>query len=141
MNERALANKLRISIIEHISAVDLPAFLFEQIDQWLLELNYFKLSNLHMNLDTYITYLEEIQAAYINFIKTHNPLQEQQLAKNRYEPFMTNSLYDVWYECNFSRRELIKIESLFSVNCILRMKEFVNRRILKKKAIQKELTK
>jgi hypothetical protein len=48
---------------------------------------------------------------------------------------MTDSLYSQAYECNFSWRELIKIESMFSVNCILRMKEFVNRRILKKKAI------
>jgi hydroxypyruvate isomerase len=102
MNERALANRLRIAIIDKISEVDLPGFLFEQIDQSLLELNYFKLSNLHTNLDTYLTYLEEIQTAYINFIKTHNPLQTQALPKSKYEPFMTDSLYSQAYECNFS---------------------------------------
>jgi len=136
MNERTLANKLRIAIIDKIADVDLPGFLFEQIDQGLLELNYFKLSNLHTNLDTYLTYLDEIQSAYINFIKTHNPLQTQALPKNKYEPFMTDSLYSQAYECNFSKRDLINIESMFSVNCILRMKEFVNRRILKKKALK-----
>ncbi len=141
MNERALANKIRIAMIEHIAEVDLPGFLFEQIDQSLLELNYFKLSNLHANLDTYLTYLQEIQEAYVSFIKTHNPLQEPALAEKRYTAFMTDSMHTQGYECNFSARELIKIESLFSVNCILRMKEFVNRRTLKKKSLRSIKTK
>ena len=93
MNERALANKIRIAIVEKIADVDLPAFLFEQIDQSLIELNYFKVSNLHNNVDTYLTYLEEIQSAYVDFIKRHNPLQEQALAPERYEAYMTDGLY------------------------------------------------
>lgn len=94
MNERALANKLRIAIVETIAEVDLPAFLFEQIDQSLMELNYFKLSNLHNNLDTYLTYLEEIQSAYIDFIKRHNPIVDKApLVGEKYEAYMTDGLY------------------------------------------------
>lgn len=133
MNERALANRLRIAIIEDIVKIDLPAFLFEQIDKNLLELNYFKLSNLHNNLGTYKTYLEEIQSAYVDFVKRHNPLMRRKwLAPEIYESYMTDSLYDQEYQMAFSKTELIKLESMFSVSCILKMKEFINRRILNK---------
>lgn len=133
MNERALANRLRIAIIENIADVDLPWFLFEQIDQNLLELNYFKLSNLHNNMDTYLTYLQELQAAYVDFVKTHNPImRHEHLAGEVYESYMTDSLYSSQYQFFFNKTELLKLESLFSVNCILKMKEFINRRILQK---------
>ena len=133
MNERLLANRLRIAIVDHISHVDLPAFLFEQIDQSLTELNYFKLSNLYNNLETYKTYLEEIQTAYVDFVKTHNPLMRRnKLASPVYTGYMTESLYKENFSMYFNTKELIKLRSLFSVNCVLRMKEFINRRILQK---------
>ncbi len=137
MTERALANKLRLQIIEQIAKVDLPWFLFEEIDQTLVELNYYKLSNLHNNLPTYTLYLEEIQAAYTDFLRVHNPIiRTTKLAAASYEPYITDDLYMERYQLFFNARELLKIKSLFSVNCILRMKEFINRRILQKKELQ-----
>lgn len=139
MTERALANKLRLQIIEQIAKVDLPWFLFEEIDQSLVELNYYKLSNLHNNLPTYTLYLEEIQAAYTNFLKDHNPIMRaQKLPAASYEAYITDELYMDRYQLFFNARELLKIKSLFSVNCILRMKEFINRRILQKKELTKK---
>ncbi len=134
MNERTLANKLRIAIIEEVTKIDLPSFLFIQIDKSLLEMNYFKLSNLYNNLETYTLYLDEIEANYHDFIKRHNPIMKQEREKNlQYDRFMTDTLSNEWYELFFNKRQLIKLESMFSVNCILRMKEFINRRILQHK--------
>ncbi len=139
MTERALANKLRLQIIEQIAKVDLPWFLFEEIDQSLVELNYYKLSNLFNNLPTYTQYLEEIQAAYTDFLKHHNPLMRAgKLPMASYEPYITDQLYMSNYQLYFNARELLKIKSLFSVSCILRMKEFINRRILQKSELHKK---
>ncbi len=136
MTERALANKLRLQIIEQIAKVDLPWFLFEEIDQSLVELNYYKLSNLYNNLTTYSLYLEEIQATYTDFLKQHNPIMRGgKLPLASYEPYITDDLYMANYQLYFNARELLKIKSLFSVSCILRMKEFINRRILQKKEL------
>ena len=94
MNERALANRLRISVIDQVGTVDLPGFLFNQIDQNLMELNYFKLSNLYNNLDTYVDYLKEIQEAYVDFVRIHNPIMKHDhLEDKQYEAYMTHSLY------------------------------------------------
>ena len=134
MTERTLANRLRIAIIEEVAKIDLPWFLFEHIDKGLLELNYFKLSNLYNNLEDYVFYLEEIQDNYVQFVKRHNPLlKNKRLDAQVYEPFMTDSLFNERYELYFNRQEMIHLESLFSVTCILRMKEFINRRILQHK--------
>lgn len=137
MNERALSNRLRIAIIEEVAKIDLPWFLFEQIDKSLLELNYFKLSNLYNNLETYVLYLQEIQEAYLDFVKRHNPIMKHKKeSAEKYEPFMTDSLFNEKYQFYFSNQDMIKLESLFSVSCILRMKEFINRRILNNKKIK-----
>jgi hypothetical protein len=53
MSEQTLAAALRIQILDHIGEIDLPGFLFEQIDATLSELNYYKLSNLHGNIEQY----------------------------------------------------------------------------------------
>jgi len=132
MTERALANRLRIAIIEEVAKLDLPGFLFEEIDKSLLELNYFKLSNLYNNLETYILYLGEIAENYIDFVRRNNPSNRipRPLDTNTYEAFMTDQFYNERYQLAFNQQELVKLKSLFSVSCTLRMKEFINRRIL-----------
>lgn len=135
MNEKALANKLRISIIERIAMIDLPAFLFEQIDNHLSELNYFKISNLYNNLDEFSAYLETIQDDYTTYIQEHNPElidEETPLTETTYQPFVTETLIEKEVDLAFGPKELIKITSLYGVSCLLRMKEFINRRILQK---------
>lgn len=134
MTERTLANRLRIAIVEEVAKIDLPGFLFEHIDKSLLELNYFKLSNLYNNLEDYIKYLHDIQKNYIVFIKKTNSLTKTpKKDQSIYEPFMTDSLFNEKYELSLNKQEMIHLESLFSVTCILRMKEFINRRILQHK--------
>ena len=45
LSEQKLSNKIRIQMIEEIAEIDLPGFLFLEIDAALTILNYFKLSN------------------------------------------------------------------------------------------------
>ncbi|USN55148.1 MAG: hypothetical protein H6765_00600 [Candidatus Peribacteria bacterium] len=133
MSEKALANKMRITILDHVSQKDLPGFMFEQIDNHLAELNYYKISNLLNNMDRYDEYLEGVEKNYREYILAHNPREATNtLSSTSYEPFMTNSFYGTDYTLNFSPRELIKISSLFGVSCLLTMKEYVNRRILQR---------
>ena len=133
MSEKALANKMRITILDHVAERDLPWFIFEQIDNHLAELNYYKVSNLLNNIDKYDLYLQGVEENYQTYIKTHNPASgSHALSPNSYEPFMINSFYADNYTLNFTPRELIKISSLFGVSCLLTMKEYVNRRILQK---------
>ena len=73
MSEKALANKLRIALLDQIATVDLPGFLFEHLDQHLVELNYFKLSNLYNNVGRFTTYLKQVAKDYIVYVKKHNP--------------------------------------------------------------------
>jgi hypothetical protein len=58
MTEHGLSIQLRIRLIERFTDVDLPAFLFEQLDQLMSEVTYYKLTNLEDNIDGFITYLQ-----------------------------------------------------------------------------------
>lgn len=129
MTEKVLANRLRLALVAKVNEIDLPKFLLEQIDKNLLELNYFKLSNLYTNVDRYIAYLIEIQITYVEFIIKHNPPTfDIPTPHIWYDWYMTDSLYETWVRMHFSAKELLKVQSLFSVTCILRMKEFINKR-------------
>lgn len=131
MSERNFANKVRIQIIEQIADIDLPGFLFEHLDQNLSELNYFKLTNLMNNIDSYTKYLINLAQQYSRHILSlQGTSLEKPAAPTNYEPFMTEELYQKKTRLSLSKKQLIKVRSLFSVSCLLTMKEFINRRIL-----------
>jgi hypothetical protein len=133
MSEKALANKLRIALLDQIATVDLPGFLFEHLDQHLVELNYFKLSNLYNNVGRFTTYLKQVAKDYIVYVKKHNPqLPKSSTKQTIYEPFFNNALFNEGYIMHFSPTDLIKITSIFSVTCVLTMKEYIHRRVFKK---------
>lgn len=133
MSEKALANKLRIALLDQIATVDLPGFLFEHLDQHLIELNYFKLSNLYNNVGRFTTYLTWISKDYMAYVKKHNPQFPKGTTKQSiYEPFFNNALFNEGYSMHFSPTDLIKITSIYSVTCVLTMKEYIHRRVFKK---------
>jgi len=68
MTEHGLSIKLRIRLIERFTDVDLPAFLFEQLDQLMSEVTYYKLTNLEDNIDAFITYLQGVADSYYDQI-------------------------------------------------------------------------
>ena len=68
LSEQKLSNKIRIELIEEIAEIDLPGFLFLEIDAALTMLNYFKLSNLQRNGDSLFSYLDEISREYNNMM-------------------------------------------------------------------------
>lgn len=45
MNEKKLAEDLRVSLLNHVKELDLPWFFVAEIDNMLLYLNYYKLKN------------------------------------------------------------------------------------------------
>ncbi len=144
LSEQKLSNRLRIEIIEQVAEIDLPWFLFLEIDAALTMLNYFKLSNLQRNLKDYLSFLVELADEYNAGI--------EQLAANpafhRYSQwetawFLTDHLITKGVHIKASQQTLVGIESVYRVKCLLRMKEFINRRIYNntmwKTAIQKRL--
>jgi hypothetical protein len=58
MTEHGLSIKLRIRLIERFTDIDLPAFLYEQLDQLISEVTYYKLTNLEDNIEAYLEYLQ-----------------------------------------------------------------------------------
>ena len=142
MSEKALANKLRIALLDQIATVDLPGFLFEHLDAHLVELNYFKLSNLYNNLGRFTTYLKQVAKDYVVYVKKHNPQFPKANTKLAvYEPFFNNQLFSEGYIMHFSPTDLIKMTSIYSVTCVLTMKEYIHRRVFKKTVATKTATK
>lgn len=130
LSEKKLSNTLRIQIIEKIAEIDLPGFLFLEIDTALSLLNYFKLVNLHRNISVYSEFLDELALEYTNYIlkKAEYPSYHR-FSQTETAGFMTDSLMEKWVKLRLSYQELTKIESVYRVKCLLRMKEFINRRI------------
>lgn len=139
ISERSLALALRVKIIDCIGEIDLPWFLFEEIDGSLNELNYFKLSNLFDNISAYNEYLSQVAEQYSRNI--HALQKKHGHASNRHEnhePYMTDSLYNEGFTISLSKKQLVILRSLYCVSCNLTMKEYINRRILQKSRIKQK---
>ena len=137
LSEQKLSNKIRIQMIEEIAWIDLPGFLFLEIDAALSILNYYKLSNLQRNEQIFLSYLDEVSREYNNMMLTHAKQQTTTLKNNvnKYAGFLTDFLIMKSVKLNFSAQELIGIESLYRVRVLLKMKEFINRRIYNERSI------
>lgn len=137
MNERALANNARIQIIEQIADVDLPWFLFEHIDQSLVELNYYKLTNLLANLDDYVSYLQDLAHQYsAHLLELATGEKHPHMTMRNFESLMTEKVFQHGVHLSLTKQQIVNLKSLFSVSCLLTMKEFINRRILHKNVTQ-----
>jgi len=130
LSEQKLSNRLRIEIIEHVAEIDLPWFLFLEIDAALSMLNYFKLSNLQRNLDAYLSYLIELSWEYNTMIEWHaaRPMYHRAMTGDT-AWFLTDYLISKAIRIQMTQQKLLGIESVYRVKCLLRMKEFINRRI------------
>ncbi len=130
LSEKKLSNKIRIQLIEHIAEIDLPWFLFLEIDAALSMLNYFKLSNLQRNEAMFLTYLDEVAVEYSTMIE--ELAKRPQYHRHPWTEsswFLTDSLIMKSIKINLTQQQLIGIESVYRVKSLLRMKEFINRRI------------
>ncbi len=135
LSEQKLSNKIRIQMIEEIAWIDLPWFLFLEIDAALSILNYYKLTNLQKNEEIFLSYLDEISREYNNMMLSHTKRETGPLRHdaNQYAGFLTDFLIMKSVKLNFTAQELIGVESLFRVRVLLKMKEFINRRIYKER--------
>lgn len=140
MSERVLANALKIKVVDVIGEIDLPWFLFEQIDAVLNDLNYYKISNLHDNIKQYEQYLQGVSKNYITFInEMQEDISEAPSHRNfNYEPFMTDALYEENFQFRLNGKQLIELQSVFCVSTILTMKEYINRRILQTSRVKQK---
>ena len=112
MSERVLANALKIKIVDEIGAVDLPWFLFEQLDAVLNELNYYKVSNLYENIAQYKKYLQWVAKNYLQYVHELQTSSEESLISvshrtYNFEPFMTQELYNQNFVFHIGKQQLI----------------------------------
>lgn len=134
LSEQKLSNTLRIQIIEEIAEVDLPWFMFLEIDAALSMLNYFKLTNLKQNLDQYMGFLFVLADEYNEAMKkTCSQFNAKINTGSDSAGFLTDYLISQWVHVKLSQQKLVRIESVYRVKCLLKMKEYINRRILKEK--------
>lgn len=136
-SEQKLATALRIKILDHIAEIDLPGFLFEQIDATISELNFYKVSNLLDNIEQYTAYLMGVAKRYNVVVRQANDVAHE--PNNRavnYEPYMTDTLFKEGFISTLSRRQYNALYTTFSVQCLLTMKEYINRRILQSSRVK-----
>ena len=136
MSERLLAKALALTIVESISSVDLPVFLINSLEHTLSELNYYKLSNLHDNINEYITYLQWVAQRYVQYcLDLINERSDKHSSPNTHH-LITDSLSAAlkkqWVALTLSKTDSATLQSVFSVSCVLTLKEYVHRRILQK---------
>lgn len=135
LSEQKLSNKIRIQMIEEIAEIDLPGFLFLEIDAALSILNYFKLSNLQKNDDIFYSYLDEISREYNNMMlwltAQHTAGTKGKISETAW--FLTDFLIMKWTKIKLPQQKLVWIESVYRVRVLLKMKEFINRRIYNEK--------
>ncbi len=131
LSEQKLSNRIRIQLIERIAEIDLPWFLFLEIDAALSMLNYFKLSNLQRNADIFFTYLDELSCEYNHHVEKISERYRASEISHFGESwgFLTDYLISKNCTLKLPQKRLIAIESEYRVRCLLRMKEFINRRI------------
>ena len=136
MTESQRSIALRIQLLEKISTIDLPGFLFKEIDTALMHLNFYKLSNLMNNSSEYCDFLWEVSHTYIETMLYYTDKKASRMDMHTNPPqFMTLELTATGSVIQMSSQELIIVESTYRVNCLLRMKEYINRRVLQKKKI------
>lgn len=129
MTEHGLSIKLRIRLIERFTDVDLPAFLFEQLDQLMSEVTYYKLTNLEDNIDAFITYLQWVADSYydqITTIEESNP--NIHYATHIYASYFTDKLYSEQRKPTCWLKDLLKVKQRFLVMTTLMSKEFMYRK-------------
>jgi len=139
-SEQKLAAMLRVKVLDHIGEVDLPGFLFEQIDATLSELNYYKVSNLLDNIEQYTAYLMWLAKRYNGVVKNAEAGNNTPATKKfNYEPYMTNTLFEEGFSCTLGKKQISNLYTTFSVLCLLTMKEYINRRILQRTPKQRAM--
>lgn len=128
MSEHILSIKLRIHIIERLSEIDLPWFMFEQLDQLLSEINYFKLMNLKENMESFSTFLTDVNSWYQDTL-TH--LQSEKIptySYHMYESYLTDRLYAQKRKPTCGLKELLKLKQRCLVIVLLSIKEYMYKR-------------
>lgn len=71
MNEKKLAEDLRVKLLSHIKELDLPWFFVAEIENMLFYLNYYKLKNLYDNIHMLDKYLESLLSQYLMEIDSY----------------------------------------------------------------------
>jgi len=126
MSEHSLSIKLRIRLIEQLAEVDLPSFIFEQLDQLLAEVTYFKLINLQDNIDLFVAYLKEMGDWYYEQMQL---LCEEETTKNyathMYAPYFTDRLFAEHRKPSCGLKDLLKIKQRYLVMTTLMSKEYM----------------
>jgi hypothetical protein len=126
MSEHTLSIKLIIRLIEQLAEVDLPSFVFEQLDQLLAEVTYFKLINLQDNIDLFLSYLHDMADNYYG--QMHDIVAETTspaYALHIYAPYFTDKLYAENRKPTCGLKDLLKIKQRYLVMITLMSKEFM----------------
>lgn len=129
MTEHGLSIRLRIRLIERFTDVDLPAFLYEQLDQLISEVTYYKLTNLEDNIEAFLEYLQWVSDSYydqITTIDTENSTMHY--ATHMYASYFTDKLYAEQRKPTCWLKELLKLKQRFLVMTTLMSKEFMYRK-------------
>jgi hypothetical protein len=126
MSEYSLSIKLRIRLIEQLAEIDLPSFIFEQLDQLLAEVTYFKLINLQDNIDLFVTFLTEMGEGYYDQMQL---LTVEDMTTNYathiYAPYFTDKLYAEQWKPSCGLKDLLKVKQRYLVMTTLMSKEFM----------------
>lgn len=127
MSEHSLSIKLRIRLIEQLAEIDLPSFLFEQLDQLLAEVTYFKLINLQDNIELFVAYLQEMWEGYYEQMQLLAEPQEHKInyATHIYAPYFTDRLYAEHWKPTCWLKDLLKIKQRYLVMTTLTSKEYM----------------
>lgn len=126
MSEHTLSIKLRIRLIEQLAEVDLPSFVFEQLDQLLAEVTYFKLINLQDNMEFFLAYLRDMADNYYdNMQVTLTETTSPTYALHIYAPYFTDKLYAENWKPTCGLKDLLKIKQRYLVMITLMSKEFM----------------
>lgn len=136
-SEEKMASCLKIKLIDHIADIDLPYFLFYEIHKTLDELNYFKLSNLFLNISNYSTYLTSLADRYNNEMRsmdTRKSSGKKSLSQSRQYYTTTLEKEDVRLALDTSVSTVIHTK--YCVSTILTMKEYIHRRMTKASKIK-----
>ena len=126
MSEHSLSIKLRIRLIEQLAEIDLPSFIFEQLDQLLAEVTYFKLINLQDNIDLFIVYLQELGTGYYDQMQLLTTGEQVvNYATHIYAPYFTDKLYAEQWKPTCWLKDLLKIKQRYLVMTTLMSKEYM----------------
>lgn len=64
MNENKMAFKLRDQINKKVSKLDIPKFLLDEVNMLLDQVNYYKLTNIKNNIDSFLEYINDLNKQY-----------------------------------------------------------------------------